>query len=124
MKGYRCRCGFKTTATRLRCPRCGKHMTLSYWPNQGTVLAYVKLGVIPVEYEFPMDLLMLEVKTGPKIVCWTDMPYSVGDEVTFVQLGDTYICSPRCDIKEVLEMPDDSEDDGGEPDEGELRSEP
>jgi hypothetical protein len=84
----------------------------------------VKLSVVPVEYDFPMDLLMLEVKTGPKIVCWTDMPFSAGDDVTFVQLGDTYICSPRCDIKEVLEISNDSEDDGGESDEGELRSEP
>lgn len=99
-------------------------MTLTYWPNQGTVLAYVKLSVVPVEYDFPMDLLMLEVKNGPKIVCWTDMPFSVGDAVTFVQLGDTYICSPRCDIKDVLSVPQGSEDDGGEPHEGELRPEP
>jgi hypothetical protein len=95
-------------------------MTLTYWPNQGTVLAYVKLGVVPVEYEFPMDLLMLEVKTGPKIVCWTDRPFSTGDEVTFVQLGDAYICSPRCDIKQVLATAEGSEENGGETDEGEL----
>ena len=98
-------------------------MTQTYWPNQGTVLAYVKLGVVPVNYEFPMDLLMLEVKTGPKIACWTDTLFSVGDDVTFVQLGDTYICSPLYDIKEVMELPDDSEDDRGESGESELRSE-
>ncbi len=99
-------------------------MTLTYWPNQGTVLAYVKLGVVPVNYDFPMDLLMLEVKAGPKIACWTDTQFSVGDDITFVQLGDTYICSPRYDINEILNLPDDSENDGGEPDESELRSEP
>ncbi|HIH01193.1 TPA: hypothetical protein HA259_03815 [Thermoplasmata archaeon] len=121
MKGYVCKCGFKTTAKRLRCPRCDRLMTPSYWPNQGTVLAYVRLGIVPVKCEFPADLLLVEIKTGPKIVCWTDTEFSVGDEVTFVQLGDACICSPRYDIKAVLQVPtDDSEEDGGDTDQGEL----
>jgi hypothetical protein len=119
-----CKCGFKTTAKRLRCPRCNKLMTLTYWPNQGTVLAHVRLGVVPVKYDFPMDLLMLEIRNGPKIVCWTDTSFSKGDEVTFVQLGDACICSPRYDIKEVLATTDGSEENGGDADEGELGSEP
>ena len=125
MKGHVCKCGFKTTAKRQRCPRCGKLLKPSYWPNQGTVLAYVKLGVVPAKHDFPADLLLVEIKNGPKIVCWTDTAFSVGDDVTFVQLGDACICSPRYDIKEVLEAPsEDSEDDGGDADQGVLRPQP
>ena len=101
MRGYKCKCGFATIAERLRCPRCGKHMKLTYWPNKARVLAYIRLGVLPKGQEFPMDLLMVEVDSGPKLACWTDLQFSRGDEVTFVQLEGNYICSPKCDVEKI-----------------------
>jgi uncharacterized OB-fold protein len=95
MKGLKCRCGFATTANRIRCPRCGKQMRVTEWPNVAKVLAFVKLGVIPDGHELPMDLLMLQVEDGPKLVCWTDTKMSEGEEVNFTQVDRTYICSPR-----------------------------
>ena len=112
MRGLKCRCGFATTADRMRCPRCGKHMRTAYWPNRGRVLAFIKLDVIPSGQEFPMDLLMLEVKDGPKFICWTDTPFSTGDEVTFVQLGNSYICSPTHEFQHMTDDVQGSEGDG------------
>ncbi|UCE91136.1 MAG: hypothetical protein JSV90_06865 [Methanobacteriota archaeon] len=117
MRGYKCKCGFATVADRMRCPRCGKHMKLTYWPNRGKVLAYVRLGVFPKGGEFPMDLLMIEVEDGPKLACWTDLPFSKGDDITFVQLEDNYICSPQCEIKKVEHKVELSQVDRGEVDE-------
>ena len=122
MKGLKCKCGFATTAIRLRCPRCEKHMRVAYWPNQGRVLAFIKLDIIPDGQEFPMDLLMLEVKDGPKFICWTDTPFSKGDIVTFVQLGSSYICSPAQDVEDITRGIDSSEGDGSDPDKRELRA--
>ncbi|HUV61884.1 MAG TPA: hypothetical protein VMW71_06945 [Thermoplasmata archaeon] len=103
MRGLKCRCGFATTANRVRCPRCGKHMKVAYWPNQAHVIAYIRLGLTPEGHEFPMDLLMLEVTDGPKFVCWTDTKLSEGEEVTFVQIENTYICSIKHPIDSVAD---------------------
>lgn len=97
-------------------------MRIAYWPNQGRVLAFIKLDIIPTGQEFPMDLLMLEVEDGPKFICWTDTPFSKGDEVTFVQLGNTYICSPALDFQNLARDTDGSEGDGHDVDERELRT--
>lgn len=122
MNGVKCRCGFATTARRLRCPRCGKHMKVTYWPNQGRVLAFIKLDIIPTGQEFPMDLLMLEVEDGPKFICWTDTPFSIGERVTFVQLGSSFICSPSKDFDEIAREVGESEGDGGDTGERESLS--
>lgn len=117
MKGSICRCGFATTATRPRCPRCGKRMKSAYWPNQGTVSAFVRIGVTAEGHEFPTNLLMVQVPDGPKIACLTDTAFSVGDSVTFVQLDEGYICSPTCDIEDLVSAEKASEDDLGDADE-------
>ena len=97
-------------------------MKAVYWPNQGKVAAYVRLGVVPDGHDFPVDLLMVEVEDGPKIVCWTDTPFSAGDMVTFVQLEEGYLCSPKFDIHSELPAEGGSEDDVRDGDDGELRS--
>ncbi len=117
MRGYKCKCGFATIADRPRCPRCGKRMRLTYWPNKAKVLAYVRLGVFPKGQEFPMDLLMVEVEEGPKLACWTDLQFARGDEVTFVQLENDYICSPKCDVAKIESETQQSVVDGGDVDE-------
>lgn len=97
-------------------------MKAKYWPNQGKVAAYVKLGVVPCGHDFPMDLLMVDVDNGPRIVCWTDTPFSAGDSVTFVPLEEGYLCSPMYDIHSLIPASEGSEDDIRDGDEGELRS--
>jgi len=92
-------------------------MKVAYWPNQANVIVYIKLGVVPEGQEFPMDLLMLEVKNGPKFVCWTDAPMSEGEEVTFVQIENTYICSSKQGIDNLSHDAPASEGDGGGTDE-------
>ena len=122
MKGSKCRCGFRTTAVRARCPRCGKPLKAVYWPNQGKVASYIKLGVVPEGHDFPMDLLLVDIEDGPRIVCWTDTLFSVDENVTFVPLEEGYICSPKCDIQSVLPTEEGSERDVGDRNERELRS--
>lgn len=78
-------------------------MKVAYWPNQAHVIAYIRLGLTPEGHEFPMDLLMLEVTDGPKFVCWTDTKLSEGEEVTFVQIENTYICSIKHPIDSVAD---------------------
>jgi uncharacterized OB-fold protein len=39
--------------------------------DEGKVLSYVSLKVQPEDHAQPMDLVMVEIDNGPKLVCWT-----------------------------------------------------
>jgi len=81
IEGSECRCGFKTISTRVSCPRCKKPMNRASFPDEGKVLSYTRLQVPPEGFNAPLDIVMVEIDTGPKLVCWTDSSLEVDQRV-------------------------------------------
>lgn len=94
MKGFACKCGFKTISSDSICRKCGKTMSPQEFLDSGRVLSYVKLGVFPEKRNYPMDLVMVELLDGPKIVCWTNSEISK-DQVVRIKTEDGILrCEP------------------------------
>lgn len=93
MKGQKCRCGFATVAERPRCPRCGKLMEPSEWPDEGKVLSFTRLHAVPEGFEDPCNLVLVGVHKGPKVVCWTSGVLHEGDPVTIQENKGRYFCA-------------------------------
>jgi uncharacterized OB-fold protein len=72
IEGSECRCGFRTISLKPTCPRCGRTMEQRKFFDEGKVLSYVSLKVKPEDYGEPMDLAMVEIDNGPRLVCWTN----------------------------------------------------
>jgi uncharacterized OB-fold protein len=93
MKGQKCRCGFTTVADHPRCPRCGKLMKPGEWPDEGKVLSFTKLHVVPEGFENPCNLALVELHKGPKVVCWTSGILNEEDLVTIRERSGRYFCT-------------------------------
>jgi|YelNatPaOPRAMG01_1025707.scaffolds.fasta_scaffold08475_6 uncharacterized OB-fold protein len=94
MKGLSCKCGFKTISTCNICPRCGATMSPQEFQDSGRVLSHVKLGISPEKRSEPMDLVMVEILDGPKIVCWTNREISKDQVVRVRREGGLFVCEP------------------------------
>ena len=94
MKGVRCKCGFSTVAQRNLCPRCGKQMTATDWPDRGKVLSFTRLDAMPERLDAPYNLVLVSVEKGPKIVCWSDTDLKPDDEVNVIQRNGKCFCRP------------------------------
>jgi uncharacterized OB-fold protein len=92
IEGSECKCGFKTVSKEADCPRCGKRMSPRIFFDEGKVLSYVKLDVPPEHTETPMDLVMVEIDNGPKIVCWADFPLKADQRVKIVSERGILVC--------------------------------
>jgi uncharacterized OB-fold protein len=77
------------------CPRCGKRMKAAEWPAEGRVLSFVKLGIDLDGHKRPMNLLLVGVQKGPKIVCWTDLTPAIDETVLICPSEDSYYCFPK-----------------------------
>lgn len=95
MKGSKCRCGYATTSHRSICPRCGKKMRPSEWPDEGRVLSFTRLRAIPEGLKEPYDLALVAVEHGPKLICWTSGTLNENDSVTIVEEKGNMFCSPK-----------------------------
>ena len=93
MKGQKCRCGFATVAEHPRCPRCGKLMKPAEWPDEGKVLSFTRLNVIPQGFENPYNLVLVGLLKGPKVVCWTSVTLHEEDLVAIQEHNGRYLCT-------------------------------
>lgn len=95
MKGSRCRCGYATTSQRRVCPRCGKKMHPSEWPDEGKVISFTRLQVIPegLKDRYDMALVALE-EEGPRVICWTSASLKVDDQVEIAEDKGNMFCVP------------------------------
>jgi uncharacterized OB-fold protein len=96
MKGSKCKCGYSTTSDKATCPRCGKRMEQTEWPDEGTVLSFSKLDVVPegLSEKFHMALVAVSGK-GPKVICWSPEVLSVGNSVAISEDNKKYFCNPK-----------------------------
>jgi len=98
LKGSKCRCGFATVSNKRRCSRCGKQMRPSEWPDQGKVLSFSRLQVIPEGFDTPYNLALVEIPKGPKLACWTSGTLKVDDDVTVTEQHGKYLCNLRTNL--------------------------
>jgi len=92
IEGSECKCGFKTISKNPECPRCGKRMSPRKFFDEGKVLSFVKLGVSPENSKAPMNLVMVEIDNGPKLVCWTDALLKADQRVKVSSEGGLLLC--------------------------------
>lgn len=92
IEGSECKCGFKTVSKNPDCPRCGRRMSPRKFFDEGRVLSYVKLGVKPEHSDAVMDLVMVEIDKGPKLVCWSETPLKAEQRVKVVSENELLIC--------------------------------
>ena len=92
IEGSECKCGFKTLSKRPECPRCGRIMSPRTFFDEGKVLSFVKLGVPPMHHETPMNLVMVEIDNGPKLICWADGKLSAEQRVKVFYDDDLLMC--------------------------------
>jgi uncharacterized OB-fold protein len=105
MKGLKCRCGFATISQRGVCPRCGKKMRQSEWPDEGRVLSFARLQTIPEGLADPYNLVLVAIEKGPKLICWTSGTLREDDPVTIVELKGKLFCSPKSELTFKLDEP-------------------
>lgn len=106
MKGSKCRCGYANTSYTRICPRCGKPMKASEWPDEGKVLSFARLQAIPEGLKDRYNLALVAIENGPKLICWTSDTLEENDEVTIVeQKGNTFCTTkgkPMSELKESV----------------------
>lgn len=94
IKGSECRCGFRTISIRPSCPICGKMMEQKEFPSEGKVLSYTRLQVPPEGFDSPLDIAMIEIKDGPKLICWTDSELKINQKVEIYSEQKMLRCRP------------------------------
>jgi len=107
MNGMKCKCGFATFSQKSKCPRCGKMMKPTQWPDEGKVLSFTPLQAIPEGLENPYNLALVAIEDkGPKIACWTSGKLKENDEVSVIDWNGKFICAPKTELK--FELTEDS----------------
>ncbi len=94
LEGSECKCGFLTISSKSVCPRCGREMKPHLFFDEGKVLSYVSVKVNPEDSDKKMDLVMVEIDSGPKLVCWTDVPLTIDQRIKVVKEGSLLRCIP------------------------------
>ena len=92
IEGSECKCGYRTISVKSTCPRCGRSMEQRKFFDEGKVLSYVSLKVQPENHKEPLDLVMVEIDNGPKLVCWTDEPLKADQRIMVYLDGDIIRC--------------------------------
>jgi uncharacterized OB-fold protein len=92
IEGSECKCGYKTLSKRPECPRCGRVMSPRKFFDEGKVLSFVKLEMPPMRHDKPMNLLMVEIDNGPKVICWADDNYAPEQRVKVFYDKDLLMC--------------------------------
>lgn len=64
------------------------------YPDEGIVLSYTRLQIPPNGFAAPLDLVMVEIDDGPKLVCWTDTPLEIDQRVRVLTEEGLLRCRP------------------------------
>lgn len=74
------------------------------WPDEGHVLSFERLQVIPEGLAEPYNMALVEIVKGPKLVCWTSKTLTIDDQVRIVEQNGKYFCSPKEELDLKLEV--------------------
>jgi len=69
------------------------------WPDKGKVLSFTKLQAVPERFQNKYNLVLVGLRKGPKLVCWTSGTLNVGDEVSITEMNGKYFCNLKSELK-------------------------
>jgi uncharacterized OB-fold protein len=78
-------------------------MRAKEWLDEGHVLSFERLQVIPEGLAEPYNMALVEIERGPKLVCWTSKTLEVDDPVKVIEQGGKYFCSRKEELGFKLE---------------------
>jgi uncharacterized OB-fold protein len=77
------------------------------WADEGKVLSFTPLHVIPEGMMDPHNLALVEIdRKGPKIVCWTQGRLTESENVLVTESGGRFTCAPKPGSKNKSSKPD------------------
>lgn len=65
------------------------------WPDEGKVLSFTKLQAVPEGLQDPYNLVLVGVRKGPKVICWTAATLKENDLVTIRDTDGRFFCDPQ-----------------------------
>lgn len=68
------------------------------WPDEGHVLSFERLQVIPEGLAEPYNMALVKIEKGPKLVCWTSKTLAIDDLVKIIEQNGKYFCSLKEDL--------------------------
>jgi uncharacterized OB-fold protein len=81
-------------------------MSPSEWEENGKILSFIELKVVPQGFENPYNMALVELmEKGPKVICWTMEVLKEDDEVVVSEFNGKFICSPRHESKDESSSP-------------------
>ncbi len=91
-----CSCGQLTTPPRRSCLKCGRIMKAIELENKGKILTYTTLHAVPEGFQAPLDIVMVELDKGAKLLCRYrgDPKPEMGMDVNLKKERDQYYCEP------------------------------
>lgn len=95
VKASVCDCGKVSIVHRERCPSCRQKMRVEDVGNQGIVLTYTTLQSPPEGFKPPINLAIVELKNGAKILCEARCEMQIGKEVIIEEVGEKYLCRDK-----------------------------
>lgn len=92
IEGFECKCGFKSMAKGPECPRCGRIMSPRKFFDEGKILSFVQLNVKVGHRDKPMNMVMVEIDNGPKLICWAEGKLSAEQRVRVFSEDGLLLC--------------------------------
>jgi uncharacterized OB-fold protein len=77
------------------------------WANEGRILSFTPLHVVPEGMLDPHNLALVEIDgKGPKVVCWTQGRLTERDNVLVMESAGRFMCAPKSEPKVKHSKPD------------------
>lgn len=73
------------------------------WPDEGKVLSFTKLQTTPERFKNRYDLVLVGIKKGPKLVCWSSSALKTDEEVSVTEMNGKFFCTPKSELKLELD---------------------
>jgi len=73
------------------------------WSDEGRVLSFTKLQAVPERFKNKYNLVLVGIKKGPKLVCWSSGALKTDDEVSITEMNGKFFCSSKSELKLELD---------------------
>lgn len=87
-----CECGRLSILLREICPSCRKRMMVEDIGNKGKILTFTTLYSAPEGFTTPINIAMVELENGARLLCEARCEMRIGKEVKIEEEGEKYFC--------------------------------
>lgn len=96
VEASQCSCGEVTAPPRKSCLKCGRIMKAIELESRGNILTYTILYAVPEGFNAPLNLVMVELEKGAKLLCRYrgDSVPEIGMDVNLKKEKDHHYCEP------------------------------